>query len=280
MKKLILVLLSLTILSGCGFEKVDNTSPVEKSSMIVDEEKTAYIGDTDCHTNKTKVVENIIDDIYKLKKSDITLTEKDYHEVNNSIVNVYINDKLNLLIAKREADNSNFYEIYNKIDQYPEKYVDVLNKISEKYMRYSDGVINGQYDRLDFENDEYIICNPDKPTIFSICYNNVYANINNVPVKIIAYIKDNKAAKLHIIGLDIAYCNKKLTGKNIESIENALSVLGVENTEGIIKEFDNYMTDKKVNDKIGEYKINCRNNVVISDENKEIIQKDMIVEIK
>lgn len=275
MKKFVYIILSLVLLSGCGIKTNENVSSDKQGKMLYLEEKGKAM-----NFKGTDIDEffNTID-YSKLEQSDITILQKaEYPADEDRTAVVYIDRKNHLFFVR----DNRFTETYNNNCKIPENYIDLINKISGCNMNYSDGTINGQYDRLDFENDEYIICNPDKHSIFSLYYNNVYANINNFPVKIIAYMDNNKAVKLHIIGLKISYMENKLTDKNKESLINTLSALGVNSCDKLVTEFQNYIEDKKTSNKIGEYNINYCDNSLVSLYNigdKRFKQMDMTVSL-
>lgn len=279
MKRIIVTIMAISLLSGCGIKSSNNSQPVKQGKMLILEEKGKVIENVSGYDERGNKLPNLID-YSKLEKSDISILQKasEYYRLEDSTADVYIDNKNNLIIVK---DNS-FTETYNNNISIPKDYIGIINKVSDYNMRYSDGTINGKYDRLDFVNDEYVVCNPASISIFSIKYDNVYININNMPVKIIAYIDNNKAVRLHITGLKISYAQNKLTNKNRESISNTLSALGVNNSNELTEEFEKYIEDKSTSDKIGEYNINYNDNSYLSEYNNgqnKFIQKDMIISL-
>lgn len=269
--------------------KATNETPSAANSkkqgkMLILEEKSKVIDNIESaqwNENGNELSEEVYYD--SLEKSYIKIVQKEefdgeLHSQNEITANVYVDNKNNIIIAK----DNRLACTYNNSNTIPESYIDIINKISDYNMRYSDGAINGKYDRLDFVNDEYAVCNPESSSIFSSIYQNVYIDINNAPIKIIAYVDNSKAVKLHIIGIRISYAQNIITDKNIESINNTLAALGVENNNELTEEFKKYFEGGSASNKIGEYNIDYYDNSFLSmynSKNNKLLQKDMIVSL-
>ncbi|MDO4301444.1 MAG: hypothetical protein Q4D26_08670 [Clostridia bacterium] len=272
MKKLFIIPIILTALCGCGQLKALDEYASLNTDLVAITGKNSYMELFDVRLNWDK--ENFpIEakaEIEKLPLSDISLTQKGMPVEN---VKVYKNDDLDLLIAT----DYNWYEVYNNNSSIPQKFSDLVEAFREKGWHYTGCITGSKLNRLDFANDEYLLSS-DNNSYFSITYDNVFLNSNNIPVGISLYIENNSIAKIYVNYYDLSYQSKELSIDNITMLRDGLKLAGMDNFDIIINQLqDNIKSSGGKNSDLSSYRINSLKPIFIA---KDIKQGSMIVSVK
>lgn len=281
MKKLILIPLALILLCGCNQPKKISEDVVLNNDLTINEEKRDYINQYDINNyyfedEDDLPSENMIysatgvesrqelsklllkkaeEDVAKLPLISTTLTQEGQA---NETVKVYKDKNYDILIATDGSSDlyvQNSYTIYNQNISTPTAYENIINSFKEKEWHFTGSITGSTLNRLDFNNDEYLLSN-NSYSYYSVTYDNVTLNSENIPLALSVYLEDNKVTMIYIKYYNFNYQDNTLSIDNINMLRDALSLAGIKDFDVIINSLqDNIKTEKSKNIDLQSYSI-------------------------
>lgn len=285
MKKIMLLLFVFMLLCGCSnLKPLDiNVSFNLDKTEIEDKEK---IVDFIEGTNITRYFpdgkyddESYEAELYKIKQYINTLPLAEAYltgenDGKTEKANVHKDTELDLLFIEDE----DLYDVFNINTSMPNKYKDNILEYTSAGWHFSYYIVGGGFDRLDFTNDEYILSAINNDNKFSLKYEDVRLEFNDIPIALTLYLEEGNTKKVYIKYVDIPYQKKELSTNNINMLSEGLSLAGIDETDLLIDYFSEYINDNKPsNSNIKGYKIKKIKPVNVFD---NIKQSGIIVEIQ
>lgn len=230
------LILSVCILTGCTYIQETPQKQIEYDiTQYPDKEKAledikAY--DSALYNNTDP--SELKDDISDYLKNNMELIDNiSVKQDRGNDIKLYRDTNFKDIIC---AYDGIWFEYFSGATTAPTAYTDEIDSVtSNSTLHFDTYSVGNTADMLAYANNEFLMTENLHHSIFSLEYKDVWAYFNNVPIKIMVYIKDNNLQKIHISYMQMLYNDIPLSDNNINDIKTLLSTYNL--PESIIDDF-------------------------------------------